>query len=506
MKRSSLDGVVSEVGRIGEGTTDRLHGGSAGEGGHRGLTWLTNDRLVYTPDSVCGLFSIASSGGTPEPLTTIDEQAGERTHRWPAALPGGRAVLFTVGRLGSPDNYDESAIEAVDVATRKRQVVRRGASSARYVGTGHLLFARAASVYAVPFDVDRRTTTGTPVKVLSGVSGDPTTGALHLSVADDGTAAYAPGSAQAVSSRLMWADRTGAAQALPLPEALFFEPRPSPDGTHLAVAMSRGTSDIWVSDLTRSTFTRLSFCQSAATPVWSGDGRTVYYSFLRPDGRGSVLLRRPADGSREPETVVVLDNARVNLQAIDRDERWALVDYRPFGHLCDIVKVALTANARPEPVVATAFDDFAAAPSPEGRWLAYASNETGRFEVYMRDLSGTAGRRQLSTMGGQEPHWSGDGRTIYYRNSHELMSVAVGAEGNPDPKPPVRMFEGLHDLRSEGGISYAVDPRSERFLMSRLAAEPEQVQDRFSSAYAPRATTTRPLGAAPTGSCCAAIP
>ena len=464
LKRSSLDGAVSEVLRIGDST----------DAPRRGMTWLTNDRLVYAPIAAGALFSVAATGGTPMPLTTLDEKRGERTHRWPFALPGGKTVLFTVGSLSSPDNYDESTIEAVDVATGRRQVVLQGASSARYVATGHLLIARAAALYAVPFDLDSLTTSGTPVQVLQGINGDSTTGALHLAIAEDGTTAYAPGSSQAGSSRLMWVDRTGAAQALPLPQGLFFDPRLSPDGTRVAVAWqtaSSGSSDIWVSDLARNTFTRLSFSGSSATPTWSADGRTIYYSYIDPTGRKSTIMRTPADGGRDPEPVVVLDNARVYVESIDRDEKWAIVDHTAPGAVGDVMKVALTANAKPEPVVATQFDDLVGALSPNGRWLAYSSAETGRFEVYVRDMSGTNARWQLSTMGGEEPHWSADGREIYYRNESRLMSVSVGTQAVLAPKAPVLVFDGVHDFRSDTGLSFAVDPKGDRFLMIRLSGE-----------------------------------
>jgi Tol biopolymer transport system component len=461
LKRSSLDGAVSEVVRLSENT----------DGPRRGVTWLTNDTLVYSPLAVSGLFAVNASGGTPRMLTTLDEKKGERTHRWPTALPAGKAVIFTVGSLASPDNYDASTIEAVDVATGQRHVVLQGASSARYVATGHLLFARGASVYAVPFDIDRLTTTGTAVQVLQGVNGDSTTGALHFSVADDGTMAYTPGSMQAGSTRLMWLDRKGATRALSLPRGLFFDPRLSPDGTRVAVAwqtVSAGTSDIWVSDLTRNTFTRLTFGGNTATPVWSADGKTIYYSYIEPTGRRSTIMRKPADGSREAEAVVVLDGARAYIQVIDREQRWALVDHTPIGSVGDVMRVALTANAKPEPVVATTFDDLQATLSPNGRWLAYVSDETGRFEVYVRDMSTSGARWQLSTMGGEEPHWSGDGREIFYRNNSKLMSVSVEGQGALDPKTPIEVFDGVYDFRSDTGLSYAVDPKQDRFLMIQL--------------------------------------
>jgi serine/threonine-protein kinase len=463
LKRSSLDGAVSEVTRVGDADAPR-----------RGLTWLTSDTLVYASIAAGGLVSIGATGGTPQPLTMLDEKRGERTHRWPSALPGGRAVLFTVGSISSPDNYDTSTIEAVEVATGKRHAVLQGAASARYVTTGHLLIARGASVYAVPFDVKTLTTSGTPVQVLQGVNGDSTTGALHLSVAEDGTIAYTPGSTQGASNRLMWVDRTGMAKAVPLPQGLFFEPRLSPDGARVVVSWqtaSSGSGDIWVSDLTRNTFTRLSFSGGAASPVWSRDGRTIYYSYLDPTGRQTTIMRKPADGSRDAQPVVVLDGGRAYIHHVSSDEQWAVVDLSPLTSVGDVLKVALTANAKPEPLVATKFDDLEATVSPDERWLAYVSDETGRFEVYVRDIMSSGGRWQISTMGGEEPRWSSDGRELFYRNNSKLMSVAVETQGALDPKAPTEVFDGVYDFRSESGVSYAIDPKGSRFLMIRPSDE-----------------------------------
>jgi serine/threonine-protein kinase len=151
------------------------------DGDPRGIAWLPDGSLVYSSVAAGPILRVPSTGGTPRPVTTLDEKKGERTHRWPFALPGGKAILFTVGALGSPDNYDGATIDAVDLQTGQRHEVLRGASSARYVNTGHLLFVREANLYAVPFDVDSLTTRGSPVQVLQGVNGDTTTGRVaHL--------------------------------------------------------------------------------------------------------------------------------------------------------------------------------------------------------------------------------------------------------------------------------------------------------------------------------------
>jgi serine/threonine-protein kinase len=459
LKKTTLDGVVSTVSEAGS------------DGDPRGIAWLPDNTVVFAAIAAGPLLRVQSNGGTTSAVTTLDESKGERTHRWPAVLPGGR-LLFTVGGLGSPDNYDRATIEAVDLASGTRQVVLEGASSARYA-SGQLLFVRESILYAVPFDVDSLTARGTPVQVLRGINGDTTTGASHLAVADNGTIAYAPGTALAAANQLAWVDRQGKAQPIGLPQGLYFDPRLSPDGTRVAVTyqtLSAGSGDIWVGDLARKTFTRLSFTGGALSPVWSADGRTIYYVVVDPSGRKSALMRRPADGSRDADQVAAIDS-RAHLMAVTPDEKTALVDYQIVdarGGKGEIVALPLVANARPQTLVASAFDDYSGSWSPDRRWLAYQSDESGRAEVYVRDMSSGGGRWQVSTSGGEEPHWSDDGRELYYRNESQLMAVAVDTRTTFTPRPPVLLFEGVYNLRSNTGISYAVAPRGDRFLMVRL--------------------------------------
>ena len=146
----------------------------------RGVTWAGDDTLVFTPEVTGGLFQISSNGGAPRAITTVDFKKNERTHRWPQVLPGGKAVLFTVGTINSPDNYDGSNIEAITLATGERRVVLQSASMARCVPTGHLIFARGGILYAIVFNASSLTTQGKPVPVLQGVAGDKTTGAVYF--------------------------------------------------------------------------------------------------------------------------------------------------------------------------------------------------------------------------------------------------------------------------------------------------------------------------------------
>ena len=440
----------------------------------RGLAWMGNDTLVYTADATGGVFQIPASGGTPKAITTLDETKKERTHRWPQVLPGGKAVLFTVGLLDKPDEYDDASIEAVILASGERRSILKGASMARYVPTGHLLFGTKGVLYAVRFDVDTLTVKGDPVPVLTGVAGDYSTGAVHFSIADDGTLAYVPGSFASATRSLVWVDQAGKQMPVNIPRGLFNDPRISPDGSRLAVLQgSSGSGDVWIYEFGRATFTRLTFNNTNETPVWSADGKNVYYTSTVPVGAEdqTTIFRKPADGSRDAEAILTM-KGRQYLKAILPDGETAVLDSNLQTMKGVINKIVLKPGAQLVPIVQGPANQMAAAVSPDGRWLAYQSDENnGRPEIYVRDLSAAGGRWQISTEGGQEPRWSPDGRELYYRNSGFLMVVPINTGTGFQAGTPKNLFGEVYDLRSNSGVTYDVDPHGGRFVLIRPPRE-----------------------------------
>ncbi len=456
VRKVSLDGPVTTLVKVGDA---------------RGLSWASDDTLLYAPGSTSGLSKISADGGEPQPVSKLDETKNERTHRWPQVLPQGKAVLFTVGTVDSPDSYEHANIEAVILATGERRLVMQGASMARYVTSGHLVFARGGALFAVSFNADTLTTLGTPQPIVQGVSGDETTGAAHFSIAADGTLAYIPGGPAANQRRLFWGDRIGNFTPVNLPPAQYNDVRISPDGSRLAVLTgSSGSGDVWVYDFERATSTRLTFNAANASPVWSLDSRSIFYTEYNPTSNKSILMRKSADGSREAETVTSFDNTAY-LKAIKPDGNSALFDYQINTERGDIVELALQPNSQMSRLLNTPFNEYASALSSDGRWLAYQSNESGRPEIYVRDLSGSGGRWQISTDGGEEPHWSSDRRELYYRNSSFFMSVSIETIPAFHAGTPKQLFKGVYDLRSNSGVTYDVDPKNVRFLMIRPAED-----------------------------------
>ena len=431
----------------------------------RGIAWQDDQTLIFTPGAADALVAMSADGGPTRPVSKL--APNERTHRWPEVLPGGKAVIFTVGSPASPDNYDNATIEAVVLATGERRVLWRGAAMARYSKSGHLLLSRGPALYAVPFDPDALTTSGTPTVVVQAVWRDATTGAAHFACADDGTLALVPGSVQSGVFRLVWVDQNGSTQPLDLAPALYHEFRISPDGTRVALLNgASGSGDVWIYDLARHTNTRLTFTGKNAAPVWSADGKDIFYTSPDPTGRSTTVYRKPADGSREAD-VVATPTGRSYMAWVSNDETSAVLDFVNAGPgMADVVKMPLQEQARPSPLVADPADTYGASVSPDGRWMAYHSDETARPEIYVREMAGT-GRWQVSSAGGEEPHWSKDGRELYFRSGNRMMAASVDTRSTFQSGTPRLLFEGVYNLRSDTLRSYDVDPVTGRFLMIR---------------------------------------
>jgi serine/threonine-protein kinase len=436
----------------------------------RGIAWIDSGSILYAPEPVGGLFRIDTNGGTPVPVTHLDDAARERTHRWPEVLPGGRTALFTVGTFANPDSYDASNIDAVDLATGRRQAVLRGSAMARFVPPGTLVYARGGALYGIRFDPKTLRTAGTAVALMQGVDEDTTTGGTHFSCGGDGSLAYISGNSQ-TGRILSWVDRDGRVEPLHLPPGLYNDVRLSPDGLRLAVAVgSTGSADIWVYDFARTTFTRLTFTNVNGTPLWSADGRSILYAAIGEKGDVTRVLRVPADGGRPPEEVAALP-ARSYLGALTPDGKAVIAVYtNSQAWKADVVRLPLEKGSKPVTLAGTASDEYNPSISPDGRYIAYQSNDAGRDDVYVRDAQGSGDRWQVSSSGGEEPRWSADGTELTYRVESRLMAVPVQTKGTFTMGVPHLLFNGIFPMRSDTGISYDTDGAHRRFLMIRLAS------------------------------------
>lgn len=297
-----------------------LRGGSPidlmDSGINRGGVWLDDGSIILAGGTSSGLVRVSAAGGPAETLTSPDPEANERTHRWPTLLPDGKTVLFTIGTVDKPGNYEDADIGALSLETGERRVIYHGASMARYVSTGYLLIGKEGSLLAVPFDLQRLEATGDAVLVMQNVAGEASSGILFFDVSREGTLVYAERDPHATELKLVWVDREGNLERLPAPLRDYRSPRISPDGNRIAVAIGPGEgrkSDVWIYDIPSETLARLTFDQSSANPVWSRDGRHLAYN-SRENGK-SFLAQKPADGSGERDFLLSLGDSVPRLPA-----------------------------------------------------------------------------------------------------------------------------------------------------------------------------------------------
>ena len=433
-----------------------------------GASWGPDDTILFGVDQGV-LMRVSAEGGDPQPVTTLED--GEVGHWRPDFLPngpGGQAALFTVwsGAL------ETSQIAVVSLDTGERHILTRG-TYPRYVPTGHILFAQEASLWAVPFDVERLEVTGAPTPVVDGVAVSAFSGAAHFAVAHNGTLVYARGDASDVAPTLVWVDRTGREEPLAAEPNPYQGPRISPDGTRVAVEVRDQENDIWIWDIARETLTRLTFDPALDIyPTWTPDGTRVAFASVR--GGSLNMFWKAADGTGAVEPLGESENARAP-QAFTPDG--ARLVFREAGRPGDLG--VLTLGEAAESILASEFDESNAEISPDGRWLAYQSNASGRDEIYVRPFPNVdEGRWQISRDGGTHPLWSPDGNELFYLRSTnnlsmlELMAVPIETEPTFVPGNPAVVFEENY-VGYTIGRPYDIAPDGERFLMIKQAGAGE---------------------------------
>jgi serine/threonine-protein kinase len=323
------------------------------------------------------------------------------------------------------------------------------------------VFVQQGNLMAAPFDTDRLVVTGPAVSMLAGIRQDAAGGAAFYSVSDTGTLVYVTGGPSASPRQLVWVNRAGVEQPLAAPQLAYGVPRISPDGSRIAVELD---DQIWVYDVERDTMTRLTFEGSInQNPVWTPDGKRVVF---RSDREGtSNLFWQSADGSGGSERLVS-GLFTQNPQSWSRDGA-LLAYFENNPKTLRDVWIFRMSDRKAEPLIRTPFNEGAPSLSPDGRWVAYASNESGRPEVYVQPYPGPGGKWQISTGGGAEPLWHRSGRELFYRSGRRMMAVAVSTEGAFSAGKPVVVFEGNYASVEfpATGVGYDVSSDGERFLL-----------------------------------------
>jgi len=392
-----------------------------------GVTWGEDDTIVLAPSQREGLYRVAASGGTPQILTKPDRGKHEKGHRHPEFLPGGRALIFTI----LPDDvgsFDEARIGVLSLDTGEIRIVLEGGSNPRFAPTGHLLFARGSTLFAVPFDPRRRVITGQSAPVVDGIRTELDGGLMDFRIAESGLLAYVPGSMRGSDNRLVWVDRQGHVEPLMDARRAFANASLSPDAQRLALTIAGPNDQMWLYDFARRTLTQLTFGWDNHTPYWTPDGRRIAFLsdrfgannffWLTPDGSGRVerLTEGPLrqdGGSWSPDGK--------SFAYVDM----TYVDMRPAATRVDIWLLTVEPERRARPLIQRPGVQNNPRFSPDGRWLAYVSNETGRAEVYVEPFPGRGERWPISNDGGNFPVWERHGRELYYKNGRKLMAAAL---------------------------------------------------------------------------------
>jgi serine/threonine-protein kinase len=408
----------------------------------RGGTWGPDDTIVFAPSNLGGLSRVSAAGGEPEPLTVLDTSKNERSHRWPFFLPNGKAVLFFAQIPG--DSY----IEAVVLETGEQKLVHRGGTYPRFLPTGHLLFVREGTMFATPFDPVRLEVTGQPAPVVDGVLTNPSGGGSQYAFSQTGTLVYLSGTQAGARTSVVWVDRKGALKPLVADKADYEDLRLSPDGKRLAVELNMPAAQdiVWVYDIERGTMSRLTFSAGGSyNPVWTPDGQRLAYASDTSSERGTRpnLFWKRADGVGEAERLTTSKNVQL-ASSWSPDGQVLLFNEQDPTNSWDIRALRVGENTEPETFLSTPFIEENAVFSPDGQWLAYESNESGEFQVYVRPFSGAGGKWQISTEGGLDARWSADGRELFYRSGDKVMVVSVSAQGESVRAGKPRQLFSVH--------------------------------------------------------------
>ena len=441
--------------------------------GAPGVAWGSDGFIYYDRLGLGPLMRVPESGGRAQSIGQLDSTKGELQHSWPDVLPNGRGVIMTVSR-GGPGSMGSSAdeIAVLDVATGTHRALVRGIF-ARYARSGHLVYVTSeGALMAVSFDERRMVLTGEPASLGDGIAVRIGGGAVDMSLSANGTLWYAAGKVGSSGTfEPVWVGRDGAAtRAATDMFGLIADPSLSPDGKHLAVSTRELTSQIWIKDLEQGTLSKLSLNgRDNIRPTWTPNGRTV--AFVSDQRGRREIFERLADGSRA-ETVLLSEKRPISDVVLSRDGTWMI--YATGLALAagdgDLYARRVGTDSSIA-LAATAATETSPALSPDGRWLAYVSNESGTSEVYVSPFPNTAGGRwQISTQGGQEPIWSHSGKELFYRvigatNAQMVVDVAPG----PSFVPGARrlLFPLARYYASPTHAQYAISPDDRRFIMIR---------------------------------------
>jgi len=422
-----------------------------------GGSWAADGTIIFADSEGNNLSRVSASGGSSEILSRAEDRAF-----YPEFLPGNKAVLFSVKGFHNPD-YGQIAV--LSLATGERRVVLEGGTNPRYAASGHIVFARAGAILAAPFDLSRLEVTGPAITLIEGVRIEEW-GAAQFALSTEGTLVYVSGG-PAWIGKLTSVDHQGNSKPFAVAAQAYGPISLSPDGQRLAVTVVGKTSDVWVYELTRGTFTRLTTEGWNYRPVWTADGKRIIYQRSNAPNQFQ-MVRQLADGSG-PAAVLTTSEYPWWPACLSPDGKLLVFQQNDPDTGVDLSIVSLEGDMQPHSWLKTKFNEWGAAFSRDGKWIAYTSDESGQYEIYVRSFSDSGRKQQISNAGGEEVIWSPDGRALFYREGQKWMSVAVETEREFSAAAPQMMFEGPY--LNVPGVSYDVTPDGQRFIMLEESAK-----------------------------------
>ena len=427
----------------------------------RGASWASDGTIYLAPSFSDPIFKIPNSGGPLVQVTKLDP--GEANHLLPHVLPGGKGLTFTVWNGGS---FRDASVWVWSAATGTRRKLLDSASGGRYTSTGHLVFVRDDALLAVPFDLSTLNLAGTPVPVAADdVDINATNGTAQFALSATGTLVYASRAHAAGGADLVWVDRHGNEQRVPDLHGSFDNVRLSPDGRRVAIG---SLNDIWINELGTPALQRLTFAGVNQAPVWMPDGARM--AFSRPADTLPSLFWMATDAGGQAEPITTTDN-------IDFPSDWspdggdlAFSRTAPFGGNWDILTWHRETR-QTSFVEHSTFNEVQPAFSPDGHWLAYVSDSSGRYEVYVRPYPEFGPSIPVSWGGGTEPRWGPDSKELFYVKGKALMRVAIKTTPKLSASETKKLFEGPYGFHigSPGFANYSVAQDGQRFLVIKPA-------------------------------------
>jgi len=450
-------------------------------GAPRGASWGSDNNIVFaTSDQSTGLLSVPAGGGEPKVLTKPDHAKGEIDHLYPFVLPGARAVLFTVARGQQTTGNEQIAV--LDLKTGQWRTLIDGGSYAEYVDPGYIVYGAAGTLRAVRFDPSRLEVLSDPVPVVERAT-TTVQGAAEFALSRSGSLVYVPGNVGAGSSRsLVWINRQGKEETINAPPRLYAAARISPDGTRLALEIRDQEYNIWIWDLARRTLTRLTDGHTLdSSPVWTPDSARIIFRSAR-DGIGN-LYWQAANNTGAVERLTMSLNIQVPTSISPDGTRLVFTETRPNAS-DDILMMTMDGKRPTKPLIPTKHREINPEISPNGRWIAYESDESGTHQVYVRPFPNVdAGYWQVSTGPvGSRPLWARNGRELFYVDdtANRLMVVPVQSDGEtfrlgtPGLGTPVKVLDYGLAVNPFGTRSFDISPDGQRFLVIKENATNEQ--------------------------------